>query len=165
MYLTFCFRWGWVGVASLTVRFLGAPVILGSGYSTCLCFLVLRWACCAFGCHRGALGVALGYGSRGMGSLGQFVVGWGYWGLGARALVVSECKWIACLCSAMTGFCSRILGAAVPLGGSVLLISQDVWFEAILGAGLGVWLCLLGLWGVVPERVWSLMRGREAAAI
>ena len=37
------------------------------------------------------------------------------------------------------------LGGRGSLGGSVLLISRDFWFGAILGAGLGVWLCLLGL--------------------
>ena len=37
-------------------------------------------------------GVAFGYRSRGMGSLGLFVGGCGFWGLRAGALVVSECK-------------------------------------------------------------------------
>ena len=34
--------------------------------------------------------VALGYGSRGMGKLGLFVGGCGFWDLGAGALVISD---------------------------------------------------------------------------
>ena len=42
------------------------------------------------------------------------------------------------------GFRSRILGAAAPLGGSVLLIPRDFWFVAILEAELGGLAVLVG---------------------
>ena len=82
-----------MGVSSLMVRFLGASCYSGQwifGLSLFLgltlgflCVRVSLWG------SRGAawllgfvFGVALGYGSRGMGSLGLFVGGCGFWGLG-----------------------------------------------------------------------------------
>ena len=59
---------------------------------------------------------------------------------------------------------SRVLGAVAPLGDSVLYISRDFWFEAVLGAGFGGLAVLGGAWGWCPS-AWSLMRGRGAAAI
>ena len=69
------------------------PVILDSGYSGCLCFLVLRWAfffrVSLWGSEGAAwlldfvFEVALSYGSREMGKLGLFVRGCGFWGLGS----------------------------------------------------------------------------------
>ena len=54
------------------------PVILDSGYSGCLCFLVLRWAFYAFGCHYGALGMRLGFWISFSGLL--WATGHGRWG-------------------------------------------------------------------------------------
>ena len=68
------------------------------------------------------------------------------------------------LVSAMTGFCSRILGAAAPLGALFFLFlmifgSGPFWGRA-WGFGCACW----GFEGWHPS-AWGLMRGREAAAI
>ena len=62
------------------------------------------------------------------------------------------------------GFRSRILGAAAPLGDSVLLIPRDFWFEAIMGAGLGGLAALVVALRWYPSE-WGLMLGRGTAAI
>ena len=51
-----------------------------------------------------------------------------------------------------------------PLGDSVLLVPQDFWFGAILGAGLGGWAVLGGALGWYPS-AWGLMGGRGTVAI
>ena len=45
------------------------------------------------------------------------------------------------------GFRSRILGAVFPLGDSVILSLGSFSSRLFCGRVLGVWLCLLGLWG------------------
>ena len=127
MYLTFCFRWGWVGVASLMVRFLGASCYSGQwifGWSLFLglalgflCVRVSLWG------SRGAawllgfvFGVALGCGSRGMGAW-VFLSGaaaFGVWGSSFFCVQLSRVLVFGNDC----GFRSRILGGrgAAPLG-------------------------------------------------
>ena len=87
MYLTFCFRLGWADVADIRIVSVSWPCV----------GLFFVWV--SFWASGGAawlldfvFGVALGYGSRGMGKLGLFVGGCGFWGLGAGALVISDYK-------------------------------------------------------------------------
>ena len=161
MYLTFCFRWGWVGVASLMVRFLGASCYSGQwifGLSLFLglalgflCIRVSLWG------SRGAawllgfvFGVALGYGSRGMGSVGLFVAGCGFWGLGLWLFLSASGKVL--VFGNECGFRSRILGAAAPLG-TLFFLSLGIFGSGpFSGWGLEVWLCLVGLWGGTRAR-------------
>ena len=103
MYLTFCFRLGWTGFASLMVRFLGVSCysvqwIFGLSVfpGLALGFLFVRVLLWGSGGAAWLLdfvfGVALSYGSLVMGKLGLFVGDCGFWGLGAGAVVISDYK-------------------------------------------------------------------------
>ena len=101
MYLTFCFRLRWAGVASLMVQFLGVSCYSGQwvfGLSLfpglALGFFSVRVS--LWGSGGAALlldfvyRVALSYGSRRMGKLGLFVGGCGFWGLGFWLFLITS---------------------------------------------------------------------------
>ena len=86
MYLTFCFRLGWAGVASLMVQFLGVSCYSGQwifGLSLflglALSFFFVRVSLWGSGGAAWLLdfifGVALGYGSQGGGEAGPLCRG------------------------------------------------------------------------------------------
>ena len=50
------------------------------------------------------------------------------------------------------GFCSRISGAAAPLGTLFFLSIGIFGSGSFWGRGLEVWLCFLGLWGGTRAR-------------
>ena len=178
MYLTFCFRLGWAGVASLMVRLLGVSCYSGQwifGLSLflglALGFSFVRVSLWGSGGAAWLLdfvfGVALGYGSRGMGKLGLFVGGCSFWGLGAStgALVISDYKWVVVLVFGNDwGFRSRILGTEAPLG-TLFFLSLGIFSSRpFWGQDLGGLAVLVGALGWYPSS-WSLMRGRGTAAI
>ena len=110
MYFTFCFRWGWVGVASLMVQFLEVSCYSGRwifGLSLfpglALGFLLrsgvimgLSGCGLAFGFRfPGRFGLrVMGDGEAGslVGGCGFWGLGSGVWGLGSGALFISDYK-------------------------------------------------------------------------
>ena len=131
MYLTFCFRMGWAGVASLMVRFLGVSCYSGQWIFGLSLFLGIVLGFFRSGVILGlwGCGLAFGFRFRGcfglrvMGKLGLLVGGCGFWCLGA--LVISDYKWVVCFCWAMTGV--SVLGSwgRGSLGDSVLFIPRE----------------------------------------
>ena len=99
---SFCFRLGWVSVASLMVRFLGVSCYSGQwifGLSLFLSLALGFFVLVSLWGYGGAawlldfvFGVTLGNRSWGMGKLGLFVEGCSFWDLGSGALVISDCK-------------------------------------------------------------------------